>query len=229
MLFSGEETLTVPKTLVEIEAEIAEVAEAPAQPEPKAPMFLETINPVVVMEGEEARFDAHVDGIPEPTIDWYKNGELIPDEGRFVHIDAVKEEIFTLVIENTRLDDAGEYTCIAANDVDEVSCNAVLTVNTNEKAPEFTKEPETSTFDINTGKDVTLDLTVSGKPEPKVEWFKDDKPLKKTKRVDTSVKGEDHTLTIRGGKPTDSGTYKCVATNPAGTVSKTYDIHIKGN
>lgn len=186
------------------------------------------ISHVEVLEGEEARFDAHVDAIPEPTIDWYKNGELIPDEGRFVHIDAVKEEVFTLVIENTQLDDAGEYTCIAINEVDEVSCTAVLTVKPKEIAPDFTKEPETSTFDVNTGKDVTLDLKVSGKPEPEVEWFKDDKPLKKNKRINIIVKDDERTLHIRGGKPEDSGVYKCVAKNPVGTVTRTYEVNIKG-
>lgn len=217
----------IPEAVSDVHAQVPTITETLA-PDTKAPEFLEMIKHVIVLEGEEARFDAHVDALPEPSIDWYRNGELIPDEGRFVHIDAVKEEVFTLVIENVNLDDSGEYTCIAINDVDEVSCTALLTVNPKEIAPDFTKEPETSTFDVDSGKDVKLDLKVSGKPEPEVEWFKDEKPLKTNKRVNVLVKDDERTLHIRGGKPEDSGVYKCVAKNRAGTVARTYEVNIKG-
>lgn len=228
MYFSGLQTPEItPETSTDVQAQIPTITETLATDQ-KAPVFLEMIKHVEVLEGEEARFDAHVDAVPEPTIDWYRDGVLIPDQGRFVHIDAVKEEVFTLVIENTELADAGEYTCIAINDVDEVSCTAVLTVKPKEIAPDFTKEPETSKFDIDTGKDVKLDIKVSGKPEPTVEWFKDNKPIKKTKNIEIVVKDDERTLLIRGGKPDDSGVYKCVATNPAGTATRTYEVNIKG-
>ena len=63
-------------------------------------------------------------------IDWYKGDHKIADEGRFVHVDAIREDTFTLVIEESERADSGTYTCVASNDdKEEATCSAELTVN----------------------------------------------------------------------------------------------------
>jgi len=101
-----------------------------------APVFTEKIEDVITDAGEEARFDARIHAVPEPKVEWYHGSQKILDEGRFVHIDAVKEDLFTLIIENTEPSDTGHYKCVASNEAGESSCEAQLTVKGTQTAPD---------------------------------------------------------------------------------------------
>ena len=76
-----------------------------------------------------------------------------------------------------------------------------------------------------------LNVQITGRPKPKVEWLKDNKPISK---YDRRLKMEEdfiggYALTIRDTIDHDSGEYACVATNSAGqaTCSATVNIESK--
>jgi len=108
------------------------------------PAFTKKIDDVITDAGKEARFDARIHAVPEPKVEWYHGPQKILDKGRFVHVDAVKEDLFTLIIENTEPGDAGHYKCVASNEAGETSCEAQLTVKGKQTAPETPDEHETS-------------------------------------------------------------------------------------
>lgn len=61
---------------------------------------------------------------------------------------------------------------------------------------------------------------VIGNPVPEVYWLRDNKPLKPSDRVKISYDGENIELTIKkADSDTDTGDYKCIASNPAGKAS----------
>lgn len=97
-----------------------------------APVFLKKMDAVVINAGEEARFDVRVSGVPEPKVVWYRGSNEVKDEGRFVHIDAIEEDLFTLVIESSESGDAGQYKCVASNEAGQTSCEAQLIVREKE-------------------------------------------------------------------------------------------------
>ena len=193
-----------------------------------APVFTKKLEDLEVDAGEEARFDARIFAVPEPQVEWYRRSKKILDEGRFVHVDAIEEELFTLIIEQSEAEDAGPYKCVASNEVGQTSCEAQLTVRGKQAAPQEPEEPETSVLDITEGGEVDLNVTVSGTVKPIVEWLKDGKPVRKTSRLDTKTEGDTFTLSIKDAIPEDSGIYTFKATSPAGISTKSFDVNVQG-
>lgn len=192
------------------------------------PFFTTRLEDVVVDAGEEARLDARVFGVPEPHVEWYRGSEKILDEGRFVHVDAIEEDLFTLIIEQSEPGDSGQYKCVVSNEISQTSCEAQLTVKGKEAVPEDTDEPEISVLDVGEGGEVDLTVTFSGTTKPTVEWLKDGKPVRKSSRLDTKAKRDTYTLNIKEAVPDDSGIYTFKATSPAGTIAKSFNVNVQG-
>lgn len=77
------------------------------------------------------------------------------------------------------------------------------------------------------GKNAKLTCKVSGKPEPTIEWFKDDRKVKPDDRIKVVYDGTDSTFVIKITMLDDEGLYKCVATNENGTVSTSGELIIE--
>ena len=115
--------------------EVASTAELLVNEVTVKPEFEAKMKPMEVNEGEEARFDVRIKGVPEPIVDWYKGNDKIEDEGRFMIVDDEEAELFSLIIEDTRPEDAGTYKCVAENDEGEAASLAKLTVVEKAKKP----------------------------------------------------------------------------------------------
>ena len=193
------------------------------------PEFIETMKDIQVAVDDEGRFDVRVSGFPNPSIQWFKGAEKIEDEGKFMLIDDEEEDLFSLVIDQVKPDDVGTYSCKANNEAGEASCKAELQLLQDQMAaPEFADEEESGPITAQEGGDVTLNTTVKGKPVPDVEWYKDDKILRKTSRFDMKSRGDKFSLVILNVTPDDSGLYKCVARSKAGSVSRTFQVNVEG-
>merc|ERR1711982_155248 len=83
------------------------------------------------------------------------------------------------------------------------------------EAPTFIETFEETT--VKPKSTLTLTAKVTGKPEPTVTWFRDDKEIQKTFKNKMTKTGEICTLQISGVTEKMSGVYKCVATNKDGT------------
>ena len=195
-----------------------------------APDFTEKMADVEVGEGEEARFDVRVDARPHAKVEWFKGLKEIPDTGRFVHIDAVEEDHFALIIEHAEPSDAGNYKCVAKNDLGDVVCFGKLKVVEKPKeakkkpgdAPEIVKALEK--IEVVEGKPSKLECEITGKPTPTIEWFKDDEKVKEDRRVKTDFVGQLCSLRITKTNAEDEAEYKCVATNEHGTASTSAEL-----
>ena len=192
------------------------------------PEFTEVMKDIEVAEDEEGRFDVRVSGSPSPTVQWFKGTTKIEDAGKFLLIDDEGDDLFSLVIDQVASDDVGTYTCKANNEAGEVSCKAELKLQEEMAAPEFADEGETGPITAVEGGEVTLNVTVKGQPRPDVEWFKDEKPLRKTSRVDIKSRGDRFSVVLMNVTPDDSGLYKCVASSKAGSVTRRFEVNIEG-
>ena len=103
-----------------------ETKQVPAgKDEAGAPVFNQKMHDVEVSPGGDAVFEVLVPDQPE--LDWFKDGVLIEDEGRFVIEDAIEgDELYRLTVENCEPTDHGTYTCLIKNDHGEapVLCTA---------------------------------------------------------------------------------------------------------
>ena len=192
------------------------------------PEFTEAMKDIEVAEDEEGRFDVRVSGTPIPTVQWFKGSKKIEDEGKFMLVDDEEDDLFSLVIDKVASDDVGTYTCKASNEAGEVSCKAELRLQEEMAAPEFVDKEESGPITAMEGGEVTLNVAVKGKPRPDVEWLKDDRPLRKTSRLDIKSRGDRFSVVIMNVTPDDSGLYKCVASSKAGKVTRTFEVNIEG-
>lgn len=83
-------------------------------------------------------------------------------------------------------------------------------------APEFVEQLKD--VKIKDGQPLALKVSVTGDPEPKVEWFKNNTPLSSSDIMDLKYKNRVATLNIGEVYPEDEGEYMCKATNSQGTV-----------
>lgn len=192
------------------------------------PEFKEKMKHIEVIEGDTARFDVQVLGNPKPVTEWSKGGKVITDGGRFKTVQSDDGDSHSLLIENVSMDDFGSYKCVASNEAGRIQCSARLEVKERQIAPEFSDEYGDLPIEINEGDELKINVTIQGNPRPDVEWYKDDRLLKRTSRVNLAARGNKFGVTIFSVVPEDSGVYKCVAKSAAGTTTKTFQVNIEG-
>ncbi|VDK40947.1 unnamed protein product, partial [Gongylonema pulchrum] len=183
----------------------------------EAPKFTEGLQELSVQEAETAQLSVTVVGKPEPEVAWFKDG--IPVNIDNEHILSKKDEKgqYTLVIKEARMEDVGIYTCKATNQAGTAESEAKFAVECVTETPTFLEGlQELSVQEAETAK---LSVTVTGKPEPEIAWFKDGVPINIDNEHILSRKDEEghYTLTIKNAHLEDVGTYSCKATNLAGT------------
>lgn len=81
-------------------------------------------------------------------------------------------------------------------------------------------------LEIKDGESLTLEVSVKGDPEPKVEWFKNDKLLVSSDIMDLKYKNGVATVSIGEVYPEDEGEYVCKATNSVGIANTKCNIKI---
>lgn len=96
--------------------------------EGEAPSFTAPLKDRSIEDGSAARFDVRVRGKPSPAVTWYKDDEEITDE-QFPHIKVFREgNLYSILITEGKVEDAGQYKVTAKNDLGEVSSTSNLFV-----------------------------------------------------------------------------------------------------
>ncbi|XP_040287057.1 roundabout homolog 4 isoform X3 [Bufo bufo] len=172
------------------------------------PRIIEHPSDLVVRRDQPGIMNCRAEGNPEPTIEWYRNGEsvnfskghnsLIPGGSLFfLHIKGRSDE--------------GVYTCLARNHLGvAISRNASLTIAV--LKDEFRQEPLDKV--VIAGRPLVIDCSPpKGYPEPVVTWRKNGALLYRNNTRYTFAAGR---LSIARPLSTDAGVYMCVASNQAG-------------
>lgn len=183
--------------------------------EEEGPQILEPLRNLIIREGESVVLNTQIVGNPAPKITWFKDGKPIK-----TNIKSDKDT-HTLTIIAPTTANSGEYTVRAVNTIGMIETTATLVVEEcgsgNPQPPFFTERFE----EQNVPQKGTIKLTaaVSGNPVPEIIWLQNNKPLPASDRVKLSYDGENIELLIMDAKPSDSGDYKCIASNPSGKQS----------
>ncbi|XP_069588875.1 striated muscle preferentially expressed protein kinase isoform X1 [Ranitomeya imitator] len=89
------------------------------QDKPCPPQFIRKLKNAAIGTGCDISLKVAVAGNPVPRLSWYKNKEPL---------DPGAEEYGTLCIRDSRMEDAGVYTCVAENPMGEAITSAVLAI-----------------------------------------------------------------------------------------------------
>uniref|UniRef100_A0A7N8XK05 Titin n=1 Tax=Mastacembelus armatus TaxID=205130 RepID=A0A7N8XK05_9TELE len=134
---------------------------------------------------------------------------------------------FTNVIETqfavTGLTENAQYDfrVIAKNAVGTISKpsynSGPITASDKVEAPKFSIDPAfTKTIIINAGETFKLDADVRGKPLPTIQWYKDEKPVENTLRLEIKNTENHAMIVIKDSVRVDGGIYTLQLTNEAG-------------
>ncbi|XP_051581270.1 hemicentin-1-like isoform X1 [Myxocyprinus asiaticus] len=145
-------------------------------------------------------------GVPQPVLYWSKDGIRLAKAGEGYKILPPGP----LEITAAELSHSGRYSCVAKNTAGTAHRHVQLAVY---EPPVIQSHP--STLDVILNNHVTLPCRATGFPRPTITWQKEGINI-------FTTEGDFTVLPIGGlqiskAKVEDSGTYMCVAQNPAGT------------
>ncbi|XP_062287346.1 titin-like [Scomber scombrus] len=134
---------------------------------------------------------------PSADVTWYKGDEELPEGGRYDQMVDGKRRI--LLIQNLKMDDAGEYYCKLSPSI---TTSGNLTIN--ELAAEFISKPHNQ--EVGEGEKAEFTFFIS-KENYQVRWMKDEKELEEGDKYQMISDGKRRTLYIRNCDPKDEGGY----------------------
>ncbi|XP_076821519.1 myosin light chain kinase, smooth muscle-like isoform X3 [Clavelina lepadiformis] len=194
------------------------------------PEFTAPLSDISVSESDDVCLRCMVTGIPEPTVKWMYNEEILEaEEGIEI---TFHDGVAALTLEQATEEDTGLYTCVAVNPEGQSTTTCKVMVKTAPKPEKkliATSAPKiTSPFDeyIRTqeGDSLTLECSYSGYPEPKVSWTVNDKNVDNGKASYEDGKAK---VVISPINSTHGGHIKCTVENVAGKATHEARLYVR--
>uniref|UniRef100_A0A8B9P9U0 Ig-like domain-containing protein n=1 Tax=Apteryx owenii TaxID=8824 RepID=A0A8B9P9U0_APTOW len=174
-----------------------------------------------VIPDSTVEFKTTLKGTPPFTVKWFKEDlELVSGPTCFIGIESSTGFLTLYSVDTSR---SGHYTCHVSNDVGSDSCTTTLTVT---EPPKFAKKLEAAKV-VKQGDSARLECKVSGSPEMKVVWFRNDHEIVASEKFRTSFIDSVAVLEMNHLSTEESGDYICEAHNPAGKASCSTKVTVK--
>ncbi|XP_028269954.1 hemicentin-1 isoform X2 [Parambassis ranga] len=172
---------------------------------------------VQVTQDSAVTLECRAAGNPLPQISWMKDGRplLLSPRTRLISGDSL------LRISPVRLSDSGVYTCVARSRAG----LAELTYDVQVQVPPGVDHVEpVEPVTVVQGSLVTLTCEARGVPPPTLTWTKDGQPLSLHRNL--LLDGQETRLQLPDVAPSDAGLYSCVASNQAGSSTKSFNLTV---
>ncbi|RWS25061.1 muscle M-line assembly protein unc-89-like protein [Leptotrombidium deliense] len=182
-----------------------------------SPKFKKQLSNTHVNVDGQLRLEMSVESNPEALAKWFKDGQPLQENPR-IHFLHPESDVYALIIDKVKLEDAGNYAVILENPIGQQSGHAVVTVD----AP-LKFEPELK--DVNAEEDETVEfkvkITGARKPDSKsevtdltVKWFVDDVLITELDNRFSIIEDESNSiykLIVKKANEGTVGQYKCKA------------------
>lgn len=193
------------------------------------PVFLTELSPAAATAGETSTFTVRVSAVPQPSVQWFHDGEIITSSSVYTLLHERDE--YSLVISNVRREYEGEYSCTVSNRFGQSTCTSYLHVQLKEpereekvdrralapagKPPKFTTTIESA--EVLEGDQCFFRYTMTGDPLPEVQWLKGNFHIQPSGFC-IMVNNPDGSgfINMRSVKQEHSGLYTCRASNQYG-------------
>merc|ERR1711962_1447295 len=218
-----------------------------------APRFVIKPQSTFTLEGQSARFTCRIISLSNCSVTWYYNNTELKQSVKYMK--RYIGDDYTFIINRCKVEDRGEFIIHAENHYGVTEEPVFLNVQPVPKdLPRYEPEPlpvrkrELNTYKLykedkeappiftfhlrprvmQEGSTCKLLCCCSGNPHPAIQWLKAGKELDADKYPITHTDGV-ITIEIINCQPSDSGKYKCVATNRLGTDSTDCVVIVEGN
>ncbi|XP_065551612.1 hemicentin-2 [Lathamus discolor] len=170
---------------------------------------------LTAVTNDSLRIHCRAMGIPPPRIQWLKDGYPLHQRDGVV----VSEDGGTLLIARVGLDDEGLYICQGSSQAGVAEAEVQVLV-------QVPPSIEPSAVDLVTPENstVSLECLASGLPAPDITWYKEDEQLSEGPGMMVSKDGKH--LEIQSAQLSDTGSYRCVASNVAGVTELWYRLQV---
>lgn len=194
-----------------------------AEVKKEKPTVQEPLQDITTEHDKEITLSCVFGGVPEPKVVWKKNGKVIQTKTM-----RYENRVAKYTIEKTTVEDEAEYTCVAENEVGSVETRCRVTLL---EKPTIDIDEKYFAQKLRTGNDMTIPALVKAYPKPTITWYKETTVLKTTKRQTIEINEITTTetktiLNIQKLTREDSGRYKIVAENSAGSTSVECNIKV---
>ncbi|OXU25353.1 hypothetical protein TSAR_010634 [Trichomalopsis sarcophagae] len=191
---------------------------------------------VEVQLGETAVFRCRVAGDPQPSVKWMRDSnEVSGDDERYL----IKED-GSLVISDVSESDAGQYECVAHNDMGETKSRSARTLVVMSPTPRFIETPKSQTSEtilsvvfqknrqVRAGTDVVLVCRIEavGHTATHIDWWRNGSKIRPHARI--LLEDGNSSLKILAAKESDSARYVCQARNAHGFAETSADLNVVG-
>ncbi|XP_075041291.1 hemicentin-2 [Mixophyes fleayi] len=156
-------------------------------------------------------------GIPPPAITWYRNNTpLTPQEN--IHVQSGGRVLKVL---NAHIEDGGTYACLVTNAAGEAKKTFIVNISV---PPTIEDDENDKAYRVAEGQTILLRCRASGRPAPRISWFRDSQPLQSGDGVQISNDGSE--LRIQAATVFSAGHYVCLAINPVAERSKHFVLTV---
>ncbi|XP_057363933.1 hemicentin-1 isoform X3 [Manis pentadactyla] len=156
-------------------------------------------------------------GNPPPVLTWLKDGVPIKTSGNIRTEDGGKKLEILSALEVDR----GQYACVATSVAGEKEIKYEVDILV---PPAIEGGDETSYFIVMVNNLLELDCQVTGSPPPTIMWLKDGQLINERDGFKVLLNGRK--LVIAQAQVSDTGLYRCVATNTAGGLKKEFEVTV---
>ncbi|XP_012273370.1 obscurin isoform X3 [Orussus abietinus] len=187
-----------------------------------APKITKKMQDTIAMTEETLTMTVQVEASPAPDVTWYKDGQLISESDRII-ITKEQNNAYKIEIREVRLEDAGSYSIVAKNEINQTSDFWNLTVRCPPKIKRKLGEPKV----IDEGDSLTLLIEVESETEPSVTWYKGEEVLSEDTRIQMVREGEKFMLKITGTVGIDSSVYRAEVSNKHGSSVDQTEVKVR--
>ena len=188
------------------------------------PEWITKLQDQVVTEGETIKLYVEVEGQPSPDIQFYQDNRILQTTDRVIITSNKETGYYSVQITDCNFKDGKTYKCIARNNQGTATCMGTVKVQETVIAPQFSIGLVDGT--LVESKDIKLKVSSSGKPRPLIEWYYNEQCLKPSNSVKMRTERDLNILEIKNSKIENSGLYKAVSSNIAGTAETCCRIEI---
>ncbi|XP_029048165.2 obscurin-like isoform X4 [Osmia bicornis bicornis] len=172
---------------------------------------------------ETTTMTVQIEATPAPEVKWYKDGQEIKEDNR-ISITKEENDTYKLTISNSRLDDAGSYSIVARNEVNQTTEIWRCKVISPPKMRKKLGEPQI----LDEGDTLTLFVEIESQVPTNITWYKDGQVISQDSRIKMIQEGGRYILKITGTVGEDAGIYKAEITSEHGVISDETKIQVRG-